>query len=40
LCADAVDRKEKITDKVAVDLTVEELNSIGLALGEAKLCKK
>ena len=40
LCADAFDRKEKITDKVAVDLTVEELKSIGLALGEAKLCKK
>jgi hypothetical protein len=40
LCAKAVDRKEKITDKVAVDLSVEELKSIGLAFGEAKLFKK
>lgn len=32
--------KEKITDTVAVDLTLEDLKSMGLALGEAKLLKK
>ncbi len=38
--AEAVGRKEKITDTVAVDLTLEDLKSLGLALGEAKLLKK
>ena len=31
---------EKITDKVAIDMTVEDFKSIGLAFGEAKLLKK
>ena len=31
---------EKITDKVAIDMTVEDFKSIGLAFGEAKLLRK
>ena len=40
MLSSAVDRKEKITDKVAVDLSIEELKNMGLALGEAKLFKQ
>jgi hypothetical protein len=43
-CADvhrnAVCRKEKVTDKVLLDLTMDDLKSLGLTLGEARLFKK